>query len=272
MMNKDDRIDIDDFADGIASVKLEHWSRFDAAVRQLADDPDFIFRGQDRAKWELTSTLARELGPEHSRFTRERREVHLKEFQRAVRGRRGPNPQQLDEVGWWALAQEYGMPTPLLDWTESPFVAAYFAFWKPVDWPEGEAHERAVFALLRSEVGSASRRLAKTSKTGLAQRGLSVEMPETDDNARFVNQRGVFCYMPSGETIEAWVRRRYRGSKTMAMIKFVIPDNGTDRVDFLTYLERMNITHVTLFPDICGAAEYCKLKLQIDTSLHRDVY
>ena len=50
-------------------------------------------------------------------------------------------------------------------------------------------------------------------------------------------------------------------TNTYELIKIVIPKAGAK--DCLRYLNRMNINHATLFPDLYGASLFCNMELQI---------
>jgi hypothetical protein len=280
MKENDVKIIVDYFKDGIATRKLGSWRDFDAAIKELmVDDPHFVFRGHRKSSWELKPSLAIELeklgkGKDYAKFVREGRKSYLETFKRASQCRRGPNPVNLTDVGWWALARHHGMPSPLLDLTTSPFVAAYFAFWEPWERRHEKTRERAVFALLREEIESKREKTAAQNAEESMYDLPSFETPTTDDNARQVNQNGLFCFMPFAGSLESWVAKHFQGSKVMAIFKFVIPEkDDRDRDDFLIYLNRMNINNKTLFPDIGGAAAYCRLKLEIDSrSPHGERY
>ena len=49
--------------------------------------------------------------------------------------------------------------------------------------------------------------------------------------------------------------------KSWYLIKIVFPKTGAK--DCLRYLNRMNINHATLFPDLYGASQFCNMEQQI---------
>lgn len=247
-------------ADGVLTFELSAWKYFDDLVNQrLLTFPGYIWRGQANSDWKLESTLDRALR-EHGRRNDERaRQKHLARFQRAVQGRRGPNPRVLDsEDEWWALGQHYGLATPLLDWTRSPFVGAYFAFAQKDN--QGSAR-RAVFALQHELVADKCDELARANG-GVPTEDCRAIFPLSDENARLVSQGGLFTRVPPGQHLEAWVSQHFGGEKKGILIRISIPNR--DRLECLLALNRMNINHLSLFPDLYGSGRFCNHALAIE--------
>lgn len=274
--------------DGIGYVELQSWQDFYGYVtEELQDYGAYIYRGQADASWHLESSL--------DRLLKKQEQIdfgHLERFKQSARGRRGPNPSRIDDENeWWALGQHHGLITPLLDWTESPFVALYFAFLEEST-EYNESENRAVYCLHETRVRIKCNELALDYMKARSQAGLKpdgnaftnalvvagqgspaptgppepkkVELvrPLTDENYRLISQRGLFVRGPDGEPIEKWVQEQFKGEgKTPVLLKISIPNKG--REECLRLLNSMNINHLTLFPDLHGASEYCNQSIRV---------
>lgn len=275
--------------DGFGVLRIYSWKYFtDYVYQEILDYEDYIWRGQRCDDWKLTSTLDRIITKSKIPSTKKMgfANAHLEQFKYATRGRRGENPPIIDaENDWWALGQHHGLATPLLDWTTSPFVAAYFAF---INVGDRQTKHRAIYALHKPTI-EATAKLKKLEKEKENKKELEeyakgtkrivnvlrleslkqpvkreVEFirPMSNENQRLVNQGGLFTRSPIGKDIESWVQENHKGHDGYTLMKILIPDK--DREMSLRMLNRMNIHHLTLFPDLFGTSKYCNTFAEID--------
>ncbi|NOR43962.1 MAG: FRG domain-containing protein [Candidatus Delongbacteria bacterium] len=252
------------FSNGRMEYKLSSWRYFSDFINQvMLDYTNYVYRGHASSKWKLEPTLDRIIKSP----TSEKRLDHLNQFKLETRGRRGSNPPQLkDDNDWWALGQHHGLSTPLLDWTESPFVALYFA--AEAARKEGTS-TMAVFSLFQIGVNLINKKIVKDEeivKINGHKPTVKLVRPLSDENSRLVSQRGLFTRGPNNMHLEEWINT-YRNKSSVKdtyifLQKITIPTTGI--VDCLKYLNRMNINHSTLFPDLTGASEFCNKHLSIN--------
>jgi hypothetical protein len=107
----------------IPQIECANW---DDLARQLDRLDGWIFRGQASSEWPLTSSLERCTPPDQSRDDVERQLAGG--FRRRAHNHLDAAKMPRTPGEWLVLMQHYGAPTRLVDFTESPFVAAYFAF------------------------------------------------------------------------------------------------------------------------------------------------
>lgn len=280
--------------DGIGEIRFSRWRYFiDFINQEMLNYYTYVWRGQRCDNWTLQSTLDRLI--EKAEISKARvpyfRHDHLEQFKYAVRGRRGPNPSVIkDENEWWALGQHHGLSTPLLDWTNSPFAAAYFAL---INTGANQTEYRAIYAIHKPSIEDKVRELTRREeakkrekrvrlkaeheesgkKGGLVSLAFTAAVdalnspvppevefiiPRSDENQRLVSQGGLFSRAPIGITLDEWVKKNFTGyTEAWILMKLLVPDR--DREEGLRMLNRMNINYLTLFPDLYGASKYCNM-------------
>jgi len=234
-----------------------HISAF-AYHNPISDKVYYIYRGQADADWKLESTLARALRVSYKKPSARRyaAEQHFKLFKDNIRGRTGIDLNYSTEDEIWSLGQHFGLNTPLLDWTRSPYVGLFFSFFGPC-----KSGKRAFWALLEEDLDEINNtKKSKRSKVYVVD-------PLTHFNDRLVNQRGLFLHIPLTIELEKWVKNAKK-FRWITMYKIVYPDSI--RNDALSALNNMNINHLSLFPDLHGSSLYTNYQLEIEPYLDQE--
>ncbi len=262
------------FSNNVLTLNVTSWDEFHKVVEIFKPYPDYVWRGQRRfgGEWKLNSSFDRM--DKFKSINSEERRIELNKILDNFKCRLKDLPDSEidcfsdDEI--WAIGQHHGLPTPLLDWTEDPYIAAYMAFFKK---GEKEIKEnRAVYALNRVLKRLIAKR--KDSKSGeVLSSDPFVEFPDlkhiidSRQNARLAKQRGKFTRALNGYDIKSNVERLSRKglyNEKIILAEILIP--GKFRDECLECLKSMSITHGTLFPDYAGAVDICRMELGMDES------
>jgi len=86
--------------------------------------------------------------------------------------------------------------------------------------------------------------------------------PMSSEHPRLINQKGLFTISNTGESIEDIVKEYWSKNKDEEPWLIKITINTDQRKEFLRNLDAMNINHMTLFPEIYGAAKFCNIGLE----------
>jgi hypothetical protein len=217
-----------------------------------------VFRGQAAADWELVPALLRN-GP----FDKSVEDRLLQEFQQRSRPFLRQPP--LGRLQWMALAQHHGLPTRLLDWSESSLVALFFAL---------QEHERidgtrrppmrddaCVWLLNRNEL----HRRAGLPKTIVLLDAAEREWPSELVALVEAERDGVVVFTPAHVSSRMPVQKaaftlfgnaphvleQLRGDRAL-LAQLVVPRSRAR--DLRSELAVAGITRSTLFPDLDGIA------------------
>ena len=249
------------------TIHIANWNEF---VSLTSEYNGWAFRGLPDADWQLRSSLSRYLHsfvPDKTSW-RQREERALRIFRRKAHNYLPDASVLVDDIRCLALMQHHGAPTRLLDFTKSPFVAAFFALYRTT-------RSSAVFALdtpalwraVPSHDASLRRELIDPRIDGNFERyfaGNNNELiwtgePEQMDR-RLVAQSGTFV-MPGvlDKPLDDIIRCYESGGALLK--KIVLPPSI--REEAMLALYRMNITHATLFPDLDGLARSIGYELEI---------
>ncbi len=110
------------------TIRIDSFDEFIPIIKfNLPENDEFrLFRGHKYATWKLVSRLFRDVKEaklEDSFYKIEN--ALFQKFKLQVESRKSECTSNAEIL---ALAQHYGLPTRLLDWTENPLVALWFAF------------------------------------------------------------------------------------------------------------------------------------------------
>lgn len=226
------------------------WEGFKRYVSSL-EARKLLFRGQNKP-WRLRTSFHRTGRAYLERFMRE--DVQELHRQLSARTKHVFDLSLSEQNGaFYNLVQHHGYPTPLLDWTYSPYVAAFFAY-------RGFTNKDACISDVSDKVrvvvfDQAKWRNNRDQVPDLVMPGLHVSIQEFPaiENERMIPQQAAST-ITNVDDIESFVASQSAGMQYLSAIN--LP--ARDRPYVIRELGYMGITAGALFPGLDGACEELK--------------
>lgn len=239
----------------------------------------YIYRGQSSAGWDLTSSLERVIGKEWTAENVAKYEDYsYQKFESKFHLYDTENFVPDSKLAWLAAMQHYGIPTRLIDFTTSPYVALYFA----METYDPRSHgDFAIYALDYTEIMERSLKTISDSDAQFNETRHSLH-PKQDEiyasvierythkiawvteprivNKRLDRQEGTFLVSVDRSTkiAEVLSSERYAGTD---LVKLIV--NRELHSGVFALLRKMNLTSKSLYGDLAGLAQSIRMEMMI---------
>ncbi|QEL56864.1 FRG domain-containing protein [Chromobacterium paludis] len=259
-----------------------HVKTIDELMHNLNILPNnFVFRGQSDATWGLQSTLERTLGIKwDAQNARKYEDYSLDAFKSKYHIYSGSEHIPKSKLSWLSVMQHYGVPTRLIDFTTSPYIALYFALetYNPLTNKDLSIYCLDYSAIMEKSIDyiKSKDKLFKESRTSI-QGKQDIIFDETVDryaydiawitepielNARIDRQSGTFLISGNlEETIESIINSTLYDKCTIN--KIIIPSILYEGI--YVALRKMSINSKSIYGDLSGLAKSIRMELQAYT-------
>lgn len=243
-------------------IKIDSWDEYKEKVKNYQS---WTFRGQSDSEWEIQSSLARvfktfKVNKIVQNFQEER---SVRIFKGKVHDFLKHIPADNDTLQWLAIMQHFGAPTRLIDFSWSPYVAAFFAL-------ENTTKDSAVWAICSSKISEKNKIKNCSDVNNILKEVMEGNNTSLDNailiaepkimNQRLSVQRGTFAITKNLDEGLEKVLVDYYDNNGDTIVKFILPKKI--RKEAMLDLYNSNITNATLFPDIVGMAKSIAYELE----------
>lgn len=240
----------------MTSIQPTTWDDYKSWVSKLAKNHAYYYcRGHANEKWKLQTSFHRTAS-----LTGISLEVYLNtlipevHYYICAQANELINMQNPEEFGaLLALLQHHSFPTPLLDWTLSPYIAAYFAFREVNDdAPQSDNVKIFIFDYI-----AWSNQFVQPLDLRETKKYVSLFRPYAKYNPRLIPQQGVFT-VTNVDDIESHIYSCSQAANKEFLYTALL--SVKEKPHVMRELNLMGINEMSLFPSVDGICRAMKAR------------